>query len=312
MPETYLVTGGAGFIGSHIVDALVAQKATVRVLDNFLTGKRENLEQSADDITLIEGDLTDMDAVRRAVDGVDYVLHQGALPSVPRSVSDPIGTSNININGTLNVLVAAHEAGVKRVVYAASSSAYGDIETEYKREDMPPDPRSPYAVAKLAGEQYCKAFYHTYGLETVALRYFNVFGPRQDPASQYAAVIPLFITKLLEGQPPTIDGDGLQSRDFSYIDNVADANLTACKAEGIGGEVFNIACGGKITILDLYNEIKRQLGSDIAPIFGPPRPGDVRHSRADVDKAGRMMGYEPLVDFEEGLARTIAWYKAQT
>ncbi|MBN1285768.1 MAG: SDR family oxidoreductase [Anaerolineae bacterium] len=311
MSETYLVTGGAGFIGSHIVDALVAQGAAVRVIDNFSTGKHENLAESLSHITLIEGDITDPDAVRRAVAGVDYVIHQAALPSVSRSVVDPLSSNDANTNGTLNVLLAARDAGVKRVVYAASSSAYGNITAEYKVETMPPDPLSPYAVAKLAGEYYCRVFYLVYGLETVALRYFNVFGPRQDPASQYAAVIPLFITKMLGGEPPTIDGDGLQTRDFTYIDNVAQANLLACRAPGIAGELFNSACGGQHSVLGLVEIINKALGTDIKPVFGPPRVGDVRDSRADISKAERMMNYKPAVEFAEGMARTVAWYREQ-
>lgn len=309
MPERVLVTGGAGFIGSHLVEALLRQGAAVRALDNFVTGRRENLAGCLSRITLIEGDITDLDTVRRASAGVDYVLHQAALPSVPRSVADPLGSNAANVTGTLNVLIAAREAGVRRVVYAASSSAYGNLDAEYKREDMPPDPRSPYAVAKLAGEHYCRAFTLTYGLETVSLRYFNVFGPRQDPNSQYAAVIPLFITAMLQGQPPSIEGDGYQSRDFTYVDDVVRANLLACTAPGVAGEVINIACGGEHTILSVVETLNRLLGTAIAPVFVAPRPGDVRHSRADIGKAGRLLGYRPQVSFEEGLARTLQWYR---
>ncbi len=311
MPDTYLVTGGAGFIGSHLVDALLAQGAAVRVVDNFSTGKRENLAESLPHIDLIEGDMADLDTARRAVEGVDFVLHQAALPSVPRSVADPLRANENGVNATLNVLLAARDAGVRRVVYAASSSAYGDIQAEYKREDMLPDPRSPYAVAKLAGEYYCRTFYIVYGLETVVLRYFNVFGPRQDPESQYAAVIPIFITKLLAGEPPPIEGDGHQTRDFSYIDNVVQANLLACRAPNAAGEVFNIACGGQYSILALVEYLNRALGTDIAPVFGPPRPGDVRDSRADIDKARRLLGYAPAVEVEEGLRRTLAWFQGR-
>lgn len=311
MPETYLVTGGAGFIGSHLVDALVAKGANVRVLDNFSTGKRANLADNLAHITLIEGDIRDLDTVRQATQTVDYVLHQAALPSVPRSVADPLGSNQANVTGTLNVLIAARDAGVKRVVYAASSSAYGDIEADYKIETMPPDPRSPYAVAKLAGEYYCQAFYLSYGLETVALRYFNVFGPRQDPASQYAAVIPIFVTKMLVGEAPVIEGDGLQTRDFTYIDNVVQANLMACHAPDAAGQMFNAACGGQHSILSLVDIINEELNTNIEPVFGPPRVGDVRHSRADISKAQRMMAYEPAIDFTVGMARTIEWYQAQ-
>ncbi len=309
MPETYLVTGGAGFIGSHLVEALVATGAAVRVLDNFSTGHRANLAGCLDRITLIEGDITDLKIVRDAVAGVDFVLHQAALPSVPRSVASPMESNNANVNGTLNVLLAARDAGVRRVVYAASSSVYGNIEAEYKREDMPPDPRSPYAVAKLAGEQYCRAFYLTYGLETVSLRYFNVFGPRQDPKSQYAAVIPIFLTAMLHDQPPPVEGDGYQSRDFTYVADVVHANLLACTAPDAAGEVFNIACGGRHTILSLVDILNRLLGTAIAPVHVAPRPGDVRHSRADIGKAERLLGYRPQVSFEEGLARTLAWHR---
>ncbi len=311
MPESYLVTGGAGFIGGHLVDALVARGAEVRVIDNFSTGKRANIAHNLDKITLIEGDITDLDTVHAAMDGIDYVLHQAALASVPRSVANPLATNHADVTGTLNVLVAARDAGVRRLVYAASSSAYGNIEATYKVETMPPDPRSPYAVAKLAGEYYCKAFYLTYGLETVALRYFNVFGPRQDPASQYAAVIPIFITKLLRGEAPPIEGDGAQTRDFTYIENVVQANLRACHTPDVGGEVFNVACGGQHSILDLAHHIGRLLGTDIAPVHVAPRPGDVHDSRADIGKARARLGYNPDIGFEAGLARTVPWYAEQ-
>ncbi len=309
MGDTYLVTGGAGFIGSHLVDALLERGHTVRVMDNLVTGRRENLAHVLDKIEFFEDSITDLDAVRRAMDGVDYVLHQAAIPSVPRSVADPIASNDSNVTGTLNVLLAARDAGVKRVVYAASSSAYGDVESEYKAEDMTPRPLSPYAVSKLAGEYYCQVFHHVYGLETVALRYFNVFGPRQDPTSQYAAVIPIFITALLEGRPPTVHGDGLQTRDFTYVANVVEANLLACHAEGVSGEVFNIACGQKYSILELVDVLNELMGSRIEPVHTPPRPGDIRHSRADISKARRMLGYRPTVDFREGLSRTIEWYR---
>ena len=309
MGDTYLVTGGAGFIGSHLVDALLERGHTVRVMDNLVTGRRENLAHVLDKIEFFEDSITDLDAVRRAMDGVDYVLHQAAIPSVPRSVADPIASNDSNVTGTLNVLLAARDAGVKRVVYAASSSAYGDVESEYKAEDMTPRPLSPYAVSKLAGEYYCQVFHHVYGLETVALRYFNVFGPRQDPTSQYAAVIPIFITALMEGRPPTVHGDGLQTRDFTYVANVVEANLLACHAEGVSGEVFNIACGQKYSILELVDVLNELMGSRIEPVHTPPRPGDIRHSRADISKARRMLGYRPTVDFREGLSRTIEWYR---
>jgi nucleoside-diphosphate-sugar epimerase len=307
---TYLVTGGAGFIGSHMVDALLKQGHTVRVVDNFSTGKRENLADVADQIDLYEISITDKDALAGAMQGVDYVFHLAALASVPRSVKDPLACNEHNVTGTLNVLITARDAGVKRVVYAGSSSAYGDVESEFKSEDMPPQPLSPYAVAKLAGEQYCQAFTHVYDLETVTVRYFNVFGPRQDPLSAYAAVIPKFITAMLDDAPPPVEGDGLQSRDFTYIDNVVHGSLLACHTEGVAGEVFNIACAGRINLLDMIDMLNRLLGKTIDPVFVDPRPGDVRHSRAAIDKARRMLGYEPRVSFEEGLARTLEWYKA--
>ncbi len=311
MTETYLITGGAGFIGSHLAEALVQAGHNVRVIDNFATGRRENIAPLLDRLTLYEVDITDRAALDEPMAGVDYVLHQAAIPSVPRSVDDPLGTNNANVTGTLNVLDAARHAGVKRVIYAASSSAYGEIEGEYKSEDMKPQPLSPYAVAKLTGEYYCQAFYRVYGLETVALRYFNVFGPRQDPTSQYAAVIPIFIRALLEGRPPTVHGDGLQSRDFTYVENVVYGNLLACKApREAAGEVINLACGERTTLLDLLDQLNALLGTHIAPVHVAPRPGDIRHSRAAIDKAGRLLGYEPQVGFQEGLARTVEWFRA--
>lgn len=254
MLAKYLVTGGAGFIGSNIVEELVDRNESVRVLDNLSTGRRENIEPFMDKIEFIEGDLRDLDAVRKAVEGVDYVLHQGALPSVPRSIDEPLTTNEVNVNGTLKVLIAARDAGVKRVVYASSSSIYGNSEVLPKREDMPPNPLSPYAISKLAGENYCRIFYQIYGLETVCLRYFNVFGPRQDPTSQYSAVIPKFINAMLNGERPIIYGDGKQSRDFTFVANVVQANLLACEANGVAGELFNVACGERYTLLDLIAE----------------------------------------------------------
>jgi len=311
MTETYLITGGAGFIGSHLAEALVQAGHNVRVIDNFATGRRENIAHLLDRLTLYEVDITDRAALDAPMAGVDYVLHQAAIPSVPRSVDDPLGTNNANVTGTLNVLDAARHAGVKRVIYAASSSAYGEIEGEYKSEDMKPQPLSPYAVAKLTGEYYCQAFYRVYGLETVALRYFNVFGPRQDPTSQYAAVIPIFIRALLKGRPPTVHGDGLQSRDFTYVENVVYGNLLACKApREAAGEVINLACGNRTTLLDLLDQLNALLGTNIAPVHVAPRPGDIKHSRAAIDKAGRLLGYEPQVGFREGLTRTVEWFRA--
>ncbi|TEU13612.1 MAG: SDR family oxidoreductase [Anaerolineales bacterium] len=305
----YLVTGGAGFIGSNIVQELVARGEAVRVLDNFSTGKRENIARFLEDIELIEGDLRHLDTVRQATEGVDYILHQGAIPSVPRSIDNPLDTDESNVRGTLNLLVAARDAGVKRVVHASSSAVYGDTPALPKTEEMKPAPLSPYAVSKLAGEHYCRVFYQVYGLETVALRYFNVFGPRQDPTSQYAAVIPKFVTAMLRGEQPVIYGDGEQSRDFSYVTNVVQANLLAATAPVVGGQVFNIACGQRYNLLELVATINRILGTDITPVHTAPRVGDVRHSLANIARARGMLGYQAEVKFEEGLRRLIAWYK---
>jgi UDP-glucose 4-epimerase len=305
----YLVTGGAGFIGSHIVQELVRRGERLRVLDNFSTGRRENIAPFLEHIELVEGDLRDLPTVRRAVEGVDYVLHQAALASVPRSVADPLASNSANVTGTLHLLVAARDAEVKRVVYASSSSAYGDSPTLPKQEDMPTAPKSPYAVSKLAGEHYCRAFTEVYGLETVSLRYFNVFGPRQDPASQYAAVVPLFITAMLQGEPPTVHGDGLQSRDFTYVANVVHANLLATTAPGVAGRVFNIACGQRYTLLDLIAILDEIVDAHVTPVHTDPRSGDVRHSLADVTAAQEALGYRAEVDFGEGLRRTVAWYR---
>ena len=318
----YLVTGGAGFIGSNIVEALVRQGKTVRVLDNCATGKLSNLKGVLDKVEFIKGDIQNLCLVREAVKDIDYVLHQAALPSVARSVDNPIATNEVNITGTLNILVAARDANVKRVVYAGSSSAYGNSQSLPKREYMPANPISPYAISKYTGEQYCKVFYKLYGLETVVLRYFNVFGQRQNSNSQYAAAIPIFINAFLEGKPPTIFGDGEQSRDFTFIENVVQANLLACyeksvrlhprlhsppRAEDAAGEVFNIAWGKRTTINCLIKTIKGLLGSNIEPIYEQERKGDVRHSQADISKAQKILGYEPLVDLETGLERTIKW-----
>jgi len=302
----YLVTGGAGFIGSHIVEELVARGSRVRVLDDFSTGRRSNLGPWLDRIELIEADIRDIAAVRAAMAGVTFVLHQAALPSVPRSVQDPVTSNEVNVTGTVNVLWAAKEAGVKRVVYAASSSCYGNVKVDVKHEGLKPEPASPYAVSKLAGEHYCRAFHDVYGLETVALRYFNVFGPRQDPDSPYAAVIPLFITRMLRGAAPVINGDGTQTRDFTYVKNVANANLLACAApSAAAGQSMNVACGTRHSLLTLVEGINALLGTRIAPEFGPARPGDVMHSCADISLAKRLIGYEPGLPFEHGLAETI-------
>lgn len=305
---TYLVTGGAGFIGSHMVGALLDAGHRVRVVDNFSTGKRENLAHVAGQIDLRPISITNRAALAKAMDGVDYVFHLAALASVPRSVADPLSSNEHNVTGTLNVLLAARDAGVRRVVYAGSSSAYGNVESEYKSEDMLPQPLSPYAVAKLAAEHYCQTFTEVYGLETVTVRYFNVFGPRQDPLSTYAAVIPKFIAAMLDGQPPVVEGDGLQSRDFTYIANVVHGNLLACHTPGVAGETFNIAIGGRISLLEMIDTLNAIMGTQIAPVFTAPRPGDVRHSRASIDKARERLGFEPQVSFEDGLRRTVAWY----
>ena len=309
----YLVTGGAGFIGSNLASSLLAEGRRVRVLDNFLTGKRENLaglaERYGKAFELVEGDLRDLEVTRSAAEGAEYVLHQGALPSVPRSVANPVLSNEINVGGTLNLLVAARDAGVRRVVFAASSSAYGDTPELPKRESMTPNPKSPYAAQKLAGEHYMRIFYEVYGLETVSLRYFNVFGPNQDPASMYAAVIPRFITSVLSGTPPTIYGDGFQTRDFTYIDNVVQANLGACEApKEACGRVFNIACGERISLLDILEIVYKLAGRRVAPKFEPLRPGDVRDSLADISLAKDLLGYVSQVGFPEGLSRTFDFF----
>lgn len=305
----YLVTGGAGFIGSHICTALVERGARVRVLDNLLTGKRANLAHLADKIEFIEASITDEEATRRACEGVSIVFHQAAIPSVPRSVREPRLNHEANVNGTFNVLMAARDAGVKRVVYAASSSAYGETEELPKRETMLPAPLSPYAAAKLVGEYYCQVFTRVYGLETVALRYFNVFGPRQDPSSPYSGVISKFVTSLLNGEAPVIFGDGEQSRDFTYIDNVVDANLRAAEAPAAAGEVMNVAIGERITLNELLAELQQIIGTNLKAKYAETRAGDVRHSLADITKAQSLLGYTPLVGLADGLRRTVAWYR---
>jgi nucleoside-diphosphate-sugar epimerase len=306
---TYLVTGGAGFIGSNIVDELLVRGHAVRVLDNFATGREENLAQARDRVELIRGDVRDPVAVDHAVEGADFVLHQAALASVPRSIADPVANNEVNVQGTLNVLVAARRHGVKRVVYASSSSVYGDSEELPKLESMPPNPKSPYAVAKLAGEYYCRVFADLHGMTTVSLRYFNVFGPRQDPNSQYSAVIPIFVKALVEGRAPSIHGDGEQSRDFTYVANVVEANLLACEAKVQGGRVYNIACGGRFTLNHLYATLAARIGANLEPIYGPPRAGDVKHSMAGVDRIRRELGYSVSVPFDEGIERTVSWYQ---
>lgn len=305
----YLITGGAGFIGSNITEHLLRAGKTVRVFDNFSTGKRTNLPTTGP-LDILDGNLADPAAVKRAVTDVRYVIHMGAMPSVPRSVEEPAATHAANITGTLNILIAARDAGVKRVVFSSSSSVYGESPTLPKREDMIPSPLSPYAVHKITGEYYCRCFYQLYGLETVALRYFNVFGPRQNPASAYAAVIPRFITAILQGQSPTIYGDGQQTRDFSHVENVIAANLAACVAGPAAcGEAFNIACGGRISLLDLVAAINRIVGQKVAPRFEPVRAGDIKDSQADIAKAARLLNWTPAVDFAAGIEKAVAWYR---
>jgi UDP-glucose 4-epimerase len=308
MPQ-YLVTGGAGFVGSHIAQALVERGEKVRVLDNLSTGKRENLAAVAGQIELIEGDVCDSAAVARAVAGCDVVFHQAAMASVPRSIEDPLGSHAACCTGTVVVLDQARRAGVRRVVYAASSSAYGNQPQPQKRESDLPSPLSPYAAAKLAAELYCEAFWHSYGLETVALRYFNVFGPRQDPSGPYAAVIPIFIKLILAGKQPVIYGDGLQTRDFTYVENVVQANLRAAEAKDAPGGVFNVGNGVALTLLDLLQELNAILGTDVKPNFQPERAGDVRDSLADISQARQVLGYDPQIDLAEGLRRTVEFYR---
>ena len=305
----FLVTGGAGFIGSHITTALVQRGDEVRVLDNFCTGFEHNLHHLEGKVDVINGDITDVDAVAMAVQGVDCIFHQAALASVPLSVERPLEVNQACVTGTLTVLDQARRAGVRRVVYAASSSAYGDEPFAMKRETDLPAPLSPYAVAKLAGEHYLKAFYHTYGLQTVGLRYFNVFGPRQDPDSPYSAVIPIFITKLLSGDPPVIYGDGQQTRDFTFVENVVHGNLLAADAEGVAGRVINMADGRKTSLLQLIDALNELLGTNVQPTFEAARPGDVRDSLADISAARELLSYEPKIAFNEGLAKSIEFYK---
>jgi UDP-glucose 4-epimerase len=306
---SYLVTGGAGFIGSHLVHTLVARGERVRVLDNLSTGHLQNLEAVADRIELIKGDLRDEAVVARAVQGVEIIFHEAALASVPRSVAFPLESHAHCVTGTLVLLDAARQAGVRRVVYAGSSSAYGNLPFSSKRERDFPTPLSPYAAAKLAGEFYCQAFYRTYGLETVCLRYFNVFGPRQDPGSPYSAVIPLFIDRLLKGQPPVIYGDGLQSRDFTYVENVVAANLKAATTPGAVGMTFNVGTGRSVSLLVILEHLQRLLGTNLVPRMEPPRVGDVRDSLADISQAEQVLKFATEVDLEEGLRRTTAYYR---
>jgi UDP-glucose 4-epimerase len=307
-----LVTGGAGFIGSHLVEALLGAGHTVRVLDNFSTGSRDNLAAVRDRIDIIPGDITDQETVHIAMREIEIVFHQAALASVPRSIADPLATHNACVNGTLHVLQAAREAKVRRVIYAASSSAYGNTERLPKTETDPTNPLSPYAVAKLAGEHYCAAFTNVYGLETVRLRYFNVFGPRQTPDSPYAAVIPLFIQALTSGRSPLIHGDGEQSRDFTYVADVVQANLKAAEAPNVAGKVYNVACGQRTSLLDLMGILNSLLGTDIEATHDPARPGDVKHSQADIERARKDLGYRPTTDMYTGLSRCLEWWNQRT
>jgi len=309
----YLITGIGGFIGSSLARALLAHGEQVRGVDNFSTGKRENIAEILDRIDFREADILDPHAMHKACAGADFVFHQAAIPSVPKSVLDPLGSNRANIDGTVNLLVAARDAKVKRVVYAASSSAYGDTPTLPKHEAMKPDPISPYAVGKLASEHYMVSFYRCYGLETVCLRYFNVFGPRQDPSSPYSGVLAKFITFMLRGEQPTIFGDGEQSRDFTYIDNVVSGNLLACQAPAhrAAGEIFNVATGRRITLTETFKALQSLTSYSGQPKYAPERGGDIKHSLADIAKAQSNLGYKPTVDFEEGLRRTVAWYRGR-
>jgi nucleoside-diphosphate-sugar epimerase len=305
----YLVTGGAGFIGSQLSEELVRRGHSVRVVDSFVTGKRRNLEHLPE-VELLEGDLAQMAVCERAVEGVDFVLHQAAIPSVPRSVEDPVTSNRSNIDASLNILVAARDAGVKRLVYAGSSSAYGNAPTLPKREDMPPRPLSPYALQKWVGEQYCQMFTRLYGFETVSIRYFNVFGPRQDPSSPYSGVISLFFSALLDGRQPLIYGDGEQTRDFTYVANVVDGVLRACEAPKVAGEVINVATGQSVSLNGLLETMNGLVGSKVTPRYGAERPGDVRDSLADITKARQLLGYVPLVPVKDGLRKTLEWQQS--
>jgi len=308
---SYLVTGGAGFIGSHLAEELVRRGHTVRVADSLITGKRRNLEHIPG-VEFLEGDLADLPFAQRAVAGMEYVLHQAAIPSVPRSVNDPIASNRANTDATLNVLVAARDAGVRRLIFASSSSEYGDTPTLPKTEDMPPSPLSPYALQKVIGTQYCQMFTRLYGFETVAIRYFNVFGPRQDPTSAYSGVISVFSTALSQKRQPTIYGDGEQTRDFTYVANVVDGVLRACEAPKAAGEVINVACGTRISLNELLRVMNRIVGTDLQAVYKDVRPGDVKDSQADISKAKALLGYTPIVDLEEGLRLTLAWCRDES
>ncbi|PIR42464.1 LPS biosynthesis protein WbpP [candidate division WWE3 bacterium CG_4_9_14_0_2_um_filter_35_11] len=309
-----LVTGGAGFIGSNIVKKILARNDSVRIVDNLSTGSLSNLTDCIDDVEFINGDISNIDLALSVTKGIDYVLHHAALPSVLRSVEDPIQTNEINVLGTLNMLISARDNGVKRFVYAGSSSVYGDLDSKYKVESMPTNPKSPYAIQKLAGEEYCKVFFRLYGLETITFRYFNVFGPNQSFRSEYSAVIPKFVNMFLHDKSPTIYGDGSNSRDFTFVDNVVSANLIACDTSNKAsfGEVFNIACGKSISLNDLVYKICNVTGKKISSTYSEGRPADVKSSLADISKASRILGYKPLVGFDEGLKTTINWIKSLT
>ena len=307
--EKFLVTGGAGFIGSNICRKLVSQGCFVRVIDNLLTGKKSNLADIIDKIEFIEADMGDEQKARSAMKGIDVVLHEGALPSVPKSVDNPAATHKHCVDATFTLLLAARDAGIKRFVYAASSSAYGDTPTLPKIETMATNPLSPYAAAKLFGEYYCSVFYKVWGLETISLRYFNVFGPYQDPTSQYAAAIPAFVTSILKDKSPTIYGDGEQSRDFTYVDTVVDANLLAARVKRTAGEVINIACGQAVTINQIVGMINKLVGKNVKPIYAPSRAGDVKHSLADIALARKTIGFNPAISFQQGLEKAIGWYR---
>ena len=306
-----LVTGGAGFIGSHLVERLLKSGNAVRMLDNFSTGRRENVAGFVDDVEVVEGDIGSYERAHRAVRGCDVVFHQAALPSVPRSIEDPIATHTTNVTGTLNILLAARDCDIHRVIFASSSSVYGPRTALPRNETQRLNPVSPYAAGKAAAEAYCQSFWKVYGLETVVLRYFNVFGPRQDPESQYSAVFPKFLRALLTETPPTVYGDGSQSRDFTYVENIVDANVLASEAEGIGGQVFNVACGKATTVNELIQELSTIAGVTIEPRYEPARRGDIRHSLADIGRATRHLGYRPRVEFCEGLQRTLDHYEAE-
>ncbi len=305
----FLVTGGAGFIGSNLARKILENGDRVRVFDDLSTGKLENIEGLTGDIEFIKGDIRDLDAFQKAAEGVEYILHQAALPSVPRSIDDPISSNEVNVVGTVNVLVTARDKQVKRIVLASSSSVYGNTEVMPKTEDLPLQPVSPYAVSKMAKEKYALSFHQVYGLPAVALRYFNVFGPNQDPNSHYAAVIPKFITAMLRGDSPTVYGDGEQSRDFTYVDNVVHGNLLACESDAAVGYAMNMACGGRYTLNFLLEKLEELMGMKANAIYTEPRRGDVLHSHAGIERARKLLNFEPQVSFEEGLAKTVEWYK---